>query len=127
MGGLMTLLDSARVAGVTMRVDGERLIVRGPRSAETLAKSVLAQKADVVAWLLTAPETRVEPSNVAVTPRSVSGESERAAPAMTVEQCFCCGQRRWWRSVFGSHLICATCHPPSFRSVIAARFPNEET
>ena len=97
MVGLTMLLDSARAAGVTIRVDGERLIVRGPKSAEMLAKSILAQKAAVVAWLLTAPETRVEPSNATATSRSVHRESEPTKPATSVEQCFCCGQRHWWR------------------------------
>lgn len=126
MGGLTALLDSARAAGVTMRVDGERLIVRGPKSAETLANSILAQKAAIIAWLLAAPKTSVESSNVTAMPRSVPNESPRAIPPPTVERCFCCGQRRWWRSIFGSHLICATCHPPSFQSVVAARIPIEE-
>ena len=126
MDSMTTLLDSARAAGVTMRLDGERLIVRGPKSAETLAKSILAQKAAVVACLLVAPKTTDESSNATATPRCVPNESQRAMPPPTAERCFCCGQRRWWRSVFGSHLICATCHPPSFRSVVAARIPIEE-
>ncbi len=41
--------------------------------------------------------------------------------------CFCCHQRRWWRSIYGSHLICAGCHPPSFQSVVAAWVPAIES
>ena len=41
--------------------------------------------------------------------------------------CFCCHQRRWWRSIYGPHLICAGCHPPSFRSVVAAWIPAVES
>ena len=29
------------------------------------------------------------------------------------------GHRRAWRSIYGPHLICATCHPPVSDSVIA--------
>lgn len=127
MGCLTTLLDLARAAGITMRVDGDRLILRGPKSAETLAKSILAQKAEVVAWLLARSEIGVvEPSNTPKLRRSVSRESERGSVLPTNEGCFCCGESRWWRSVFGSHLICAGCHPPVRQSVVAEWIPDIE-
>jgi hypothetical protein len=44
----LTLLTVAREAGLTVRVDGDKLIVRGPRAAEALALQVLEHKAEVV-------------------------------------------------------------------------------
>ncbi len=127
MDCLTTLLDSARAVGITMRVDRDRLILRGPRSAEALAKSILDQKTVVVAWLLARAELGVvEQANAPVIPQCVPNESARGSSPPTVERCFCCGERHWWRSVFGSHLICAGCHPPAFHSVVAAWIPAIE-
>lgn len=35
----IALLEQAHASGLTVRADGERLVVRGPRSAEALAKT----------------------------------------------------------------------------------------
>ena len=45
-----------------------------------------------------------------------SNESEHLKQA---DVCHCCRGRRWWRSVFGRHLICGLCHPPAFPSLVA--------
>jgi hypothetical protein len=45
------LLTDARAAGLEVRVEPGRLVVRGPRSLEGVAQRLLAQKADVVALL----------------------------------------------------------------------------
>jgi hypothetical protein len=47
----VTALAEARAAGLEVRADGDRLVVRGPRSAEVLAKRLLGCKADVMAAL----------------------------------------------------------------------------
>lgn len=125
MGGLTTLLESARAAGLTIRADGERLTVRGPKSAEMLAKSILAQKVAVIAWLLAGAKTCHESSSTPTSTQSCASESVPATPTMSVERCYCCGQRRWWRSIYGPHLICAVCHPPSFSSVVAERIGGD--
>jgi hypothetical protein len=44
------------------------------------------------------------------------GEPIRPKPA---EICSCCEGRRWWRSVYGPHLICGTCHPPALPNLVA--------
>ncbi len=51
MDGL-TLLDEATAAGLSVRVDGGRLVVRGPRRAEPLARRLLANKALVLQAIL---------------------------------------------------------------------------
>lgn len=43
-----------------------------------------------------------------------------------VSACYCCGRGRWWRSIYGPHLICAGCHPPAVPSVVAAWIPDIE-
>ena len=47
----LALLEAARAAGLTVRAEGERLVVRGPRSAEELARALLARKLEVLALL----------------------------------------------------------------------------
>jgi hypothetical protein len=53
MGGL-TLLDQARVAGLTVTVKGDRLAIKGPQCADALARELIARKAEVMAELLAA-------------------------------------------------------------------------
>lgn len=50
MDGLR-LLEDARAAGLTVEVDGNRLVVWGPKSAEKLAHRLLRNKAHVLAAL----------------------------------------------------------------------------
>lgn len=47
----LTLLHEARRAGLRVRTEGGRLIVRGPRSQEALARRLLEHKAEVLAAL----------------------------------------------------------------------------
>ena len=47
---------------------------------------------------------------------------QRAEPLTT---CHCCGQHRWWRSIYGPHLICGVCHPPAFANVVAEWITNK--
>jgi hypothetical protein len=47
----MTLLEEARVAGLEVTAEGDRLIVRGPRSAESLAKTLLEHKSELIVIL----------------------------------------------------------------------------
>ena len=53
MGG-MTLLDEAHAAGLAVIIDGDKLVVRGPRRAEPIARELLANKREVMAVLATA-------------------------------------------------------------------------
>ena len=45
------LLDAAQAAGLAVRIEGEQLIVRGPRTQAALATRLLAHKAAVMAAL----------------------------------------------------------------------------
>ena len=45
----LKLLEEARSVGLSVRVEGGELIIRGPRSADAVAHRLLANKAEVVA------------------------------------------------------------------------------
>jgi len=59
----LSLLAVAREAGLTVRVGGDRLVVRGPRAAEALAREVLQHKAELMVALRPAasPEAEADP------------------------------------------------------------------
>ncbi len=46
--GAVSLLQEAASAGLTVRVDGDRLVVRGPKSASVIAERLLDRKAEVI-------------------------------------------------------------------------------
>jgi len=48
MVSIDALLDDARASGLTLARDGDRVIVRGPATAATLARALLARKAEVL-------------------------------------------------------------------------------
>lgn len=54
----VTLLQRARAAGLSLEVDGDRLRVRGPKSAEPVVRLLAQYKAEVIAIL-----TRKEATN----------------------------------------------------------------
>src|ERR1035437_3225440 len=47
----LALLTDARAAGLTISAEGDRLIIRGPKSAERYAVDLLARKAEIVTLL----------------------------------------------------------------------------
>ena len=52
---IVALLHDAYAAGLEVRRDGDRLVVRGPRSQAPLAQTLLAHKADVLPLLRESP------------------------------------------------------------------------
>ena len=50
-GAAVSLLAEARSAGLEVRAEPDRLVVRGPRHAEPLAKRLLERKGEVLALL----------------------------------------------------------------------------
>lgn len=53
----MTLIAEAKAVGLVVLADGEKLIVRGPKSAGAVALRLLEHKADVMAVLGSAVES----------------------------------------------------------------------
>lgn len=45
------LLDRARAAGLRVSADGDMLVIRGPRSADGLARELLEHKGEILALL----------------------------------------------------------------------------
>ncbi len=60
---IVTLLREAERVGLQVRTDGDKLIVRGPRSLESLARKLLERKADLLP-LLTRKEATYGPDVV---------------------------------------------------------------
>jgi hypothetical protein len=69
---VVVLLEEARARGLEVRADGDRLVMRGPRSAEALVRQLLAHKVALVR-LLSAPPADV----IANEPCDVCGSRER--------------------------------------------------
>ncbi len=46
--GAVSLLQEAEAAGLSVRVDGDRLVVRGPKKAGAIAERLLDHKAEVL-------------------------------------------------------------------------------
>jgi hypothetical protein len=64
MVGVAALLDEARRAGLRLAPDGDRLVIRGPKAAERLARALLEHKREVLSLLPRYPsasEARREP------------------------------------------------------------------
>jgi hypothetical protein len=51
MDGLM-LLSEAKAAGLTIMAEGNRLVIRGPKSADAVAQRLLAHKAEILTALV---------------------------------------------------------------------------
>ena len=142
MVGLSTILEAA-VRGLRVRLDGDRLQVRGPRSEELLAQELLARKAEVIAVLKANPQLidldRFAAEVLLLSGRQLLDESESglAGPFVPLEEvaggvgasaqndpgvpCRCCGSARWWRLRVAEHRpagrwVCARCHPPIIRA-----------
>lgn len=70
MDGLI-LIRQAEAAGLTVLADGDKLVIRGPRMGELLAKQLLANKPLVMAVLKGSPEEDVTTTNWAADARKV--------------------------------------------------------
>lgn len=47
---LMTLLDRAAESELDVQIEGDRVRIRGPKAAESIAKELLDRKAELLAW-----------------------------------------------------------------------------
>ena len=81
MDGL-TLLRAAEAAGLTVNVNGDRLVIRGPRSADATARALLEHKPEVMAAL-------AGPADAPRPPLDAEG--------LPVAPCRACGGRSFWR------------------------------
>ncbi len=93
MDGL-TLLKEAKSAGLDVLADGDRLVIRGPRSAEAIARRLLAHKPDVMDAL--AAESAAVPESPGLLLQCIEPD-EDAAP----RPCATCGGSDLWESLLG--------------------------
>jgi hypothetical protein len=86
---LEELLTAAGAAKLRVKVDGDRLIIRGPKSADAIARQLLDRKAEIMAELaggatiappLPAP-SRLFSASMAAPPTPSAAPSPSAAPA----------------------------------------------
>jgi hypothetical protein len=102
MDGL-TLLAEARAAGLKVKAEGTRLVVRGPREAEPVAKRLLAHKAEVMAALATPGAGR--PRYASPWPDALPKLGQRSVGPFT--SCEVCRTGSWIR--YGGTPLCLLC------------------
>ena len=129
------MADLARL-GIKLEADGDRLRY-SPRSAVTpdLAKLMKAHKSELLA-MLRAGQTPLSLSEAvkASIPTDgkwhtvydiTHGEYDWIDRAFDTQSkpigpvCRCHKEQRWWRSIYGDHLICGVCHPPVSPNVLS--------
>lgn len=106
----VALIREAEAAGLAVHLDGDRLVVRGPRSAEAAAQRLIANKPAVVAAL-----SGGGPVAPAI------GQAVETRPLKKSDgPCYWCGRRDWWQVVALPDVVrCGWCHPPVFEAGIA--------
>jgi hypothetical protein len=102
MDGLK-LLQEAKAAGLAVSVDGDKLVIRGPRKAEAIAKLLLEHKPAVIEALQQA---------------SRQHDQADAAP------CLWCRRASRWLSVYRVE-VCGECHPPAPGALLRWLEPQE--
>lgn len=83
MDGL-TLLAEAQAAGLTVKIEGSRLLIRGPKRAEPLVRRLIEHKAEILAVVQApggAPALQLHPETV----REVCGPSPAPDALQAVE------------------------------------------
>ena len=108
----MTLLAEARAAGLIVLSDGDRLVIRGLRSAEAIARRLLAHKADVMKALVDEPAACHSHIDMAA-PVVESGQDDMTTTEVlvptvefdedvTLPPCPTCGSSDLWETILGT-------------------------
>lgn len=114
----LTLLQRCRLAGLSVRAEGDCLVVRGRRNQDALARALIANKAEVLAelaaereaWLHTEGAVPLSPEDFGI--RTVEDLFRLEASGLPPMRCFNCHGTRWWRLLRVGPWICDRCHPP---------------
>ncbi len=98
----MILMAEAQAAGLIVAADGSRLIIRGPRSADALARRLLENKAAVLAAL--ADGVHAAAANGATQGPSGSGKPQICEPVRKPgpQACPNCGSAIFWLRTDGT-------------------------
>ena len=103
----LAMLDAARAAGLTVAVQGDKLVVRGPRAAAAIAAELCANKAEIVALLQSGPPA--EPLALDVDP---DGWPRNSLDPSKLTPCQSCGDVFCWWDIAGRQR-CLKCDPPT--------------
>ena len=82
----MTLISEARAAGLSIRAEGDTLVVKGPQHAETVARNLLTSKPTVLAALRAMWNPEVADSMIDATLARISKLHDEIAPGCSVDQ-----------------------------------------
>jgi len=94
----VTLLREAKAAGLTVTMNGDKLVIRGPKAAEAVALRLLKNKPVVMAALRRGGDhADHDPGPTPTCPWRWQGKTPH---------------RRFWLSVFGV-VVCGHCSPPA--------------
>ena len=116
------LLRELKGRGAVVRAVGDRIRIEAPRGTITdELRSLIREHKTELLRLLNAGQ------------REAGGhvETERSAGvtlALSLRpggRCWCCGQSRWWLSVYGV-LVCSTCHPPAVEELVKRYLDGKE-
>ena len=115
------LLDLA-ARGIRLEASGDRLRFH-PRSAVTpeLIERLRDHKESLLAVLRGQEQSTLVGA-------SAKGDADRATPGFEWREspttCSCHEPQRFWRSIFGPHLICGICHPPATSDIVTSMKPD---
>lgn len=108
----LRLLSEALAAGLTVLVNGERLVVRGPRSAEVMARRLLEYKVEVMR-ALAAPAATYKPT-VADPVVYQADPGDRDEVLEVLAPCPTCGSLDLWQTIAGNWR-CQHCEAAALR------------
>jgi hypothetical protein len=96
----LMLLKEARVAGLVVLADGDRLVVRGPRSAAAMAQRLLEHKAEVLRALATPAAGTIPAVAASVDHQDDPGGCDEDLDALA--PCPACGSLDLWQTIVGN-------------------------
>ena len=111
----LALLTELRRQGVKLIADGNKLRVMTPRGVglpDTIKNEIRHRRGEILSRLRSGGITVEDVA--AVFPGAEIVADNRSA----LESCRACGGRGWWVSRYGVK-ICARCHPPTNKSLVA--------
>ncbi len=96
----LMLLNEARAVGLVVLADGDRLVVRGPRSAETVARRLLEHKAEVMRALATPAAAEIPAVAASMYHQDDPGDCDEVLDVLS--PCPTCGSLDLWQTIAGN-------------------------
>ena len=124
MSAARLMTDLAQL-GIRIEAHGDRLRY-SPRSALTpdLADRMKVHKAELLAILRPEGDSHTPAIEARPTEQSPADKYDwvdEPSTAPPKPHCRCHREQRWWRSIYGDHLICQICHPPATPGAVASQ------